>query len=44
MIDGFYENRDWFSKKLMQKRQSEVENEIRKSIKMIVGDIKKDLL
>ena len=44
MIDEFYENRDWFSKELMQRRQSEVENEIRESIEMIVGDIKKDIL
>ena len=44
LIDEFYENRDWFSKELMQRKQSEVEKEIVKSIEMIVKDIKKDSL
>ena len=41
LIDKFYENRDWFSKELMQKRQTEIEKEIEKSIEMIVEDIQK---
>jgi polysaccharide pyruvyl transferase WcaK-like protein len=41
LIDKFYKNRGWFSKKLMQKRQTEIEKEIEKSIEMIVEDIQK---
>ncbi|MCK4980761.1 MAG: polysaccharide pyruvyl transferase family protein, partial [Candidatus Delongbacteria bacterium] len=44
LIDEFYENRDWFSKEVMQKRQVGIEKEIGKSIEMIVEDIKKDKL
>jgi polysaccharide pyruvyl transferase WcaK-like protein len=39
MVDEFYKNRDWFSKDLMQKRQTKIEKEIENSIKMIVEDI-----
>ena len=41
LIDEFYENRNWFSKELMKKRQTEVEKEIERSIEMIVEDIQK---
>ena len=39
LLDEFYKNRDWFSKELMQKRQTKIEKEIENSIKMIVEDI-----
>ena len=39
LVDEYYKNRDWFSKDLLQKRQTKIEKEIENSIKMIVEDI-----